>query len=109
MVDALPLITADSPLDPHELAQVLYEAYFSPSDDSAADSWETQRLDFEREALHMATRLLVSDDEARRRSIADVVERQVLWLIPKDRGVDIAVRGGRVTVTLGEPATEPAP
>ena len=104
--DARPLVTADSALDPHELAGLLYDAYFSPSDDADADSWERQRIEFEREALHLATRLLVSDDEARRRSIADAVERELSWLIPRERGADIAVRNGQVTVTLGEPAAE---
>ncbi|MDE0229811.1 MAG: hypothetical protein OXJ62_13245, partial [Spirochaetaceae bacterium] len=61
------------------------------------------------EALHIATRLLVSDDEARRRSIANAVQREVLWLIPRDRGADIAVRGLTVTVTLGHPATDTPP
>ena len=100
--DALPLVTADSELDPRELADLLCAAFFCPSDDSCADSRETQRNEFEREALHMATRLLVSDDEARRRSIADAISRDLFWLIPRDRDVDIAVRNRRVTVTLGE-------
>ncbi len=104
--DALPLVTIGSALDPHELARLLYGAYFSPSDDADADSWDRQRADFEAEALHVATRLLVSDDEARRRSISDAVQRELFWLIPPDRGADIAVRNGRVTVTLGEPVAE---
>ncbi len=104
--DALPLVTAGGAVEPHELATLLYDAFFCPSDDAAADSWERQRADFEAEALHVATRLLVSDDEARRRSIADAVARQLFWLIPRERGADIAVRNGRVTVTLGEPVSE---
>ena len=107
--DALPLVTADSALDPHELAGLLYDAFFCPADDADADSWERQRSDFEAEALHVATRLLVSDDEARRRSIADAVERELFWLIPRERGADIAVRNGRATVTLGEPVPEAGP
>ena len=103
--DALPLVTADSELDPRELAELLRAAFFCPSDDAEADSRETQRDEFEREALHMATRLLVSDDEARRRSIADAVSRDLFWLMPQDRDLDIAVRNRRVTVTLGEAAT----
>ena len=108
--DALPLVTADSGLDPRELAQLLRAAFFGPSDDAGADSWERQRDEFEREALHLATRLLVSDDEARRTTIAEAVVRELFCLIPRERGVDIAVCGGRVTVTLGEPApTETRP
>ncbi|MXW21381.1 MAG: ATP-binding protein [Gammaproteobacteria bacterium] len=107
--DALPLVTADSTLEPHDLASLLYDAYFSPSDDADADSWDRQRADFDAEALHIATRLLVSDDEARRRSIADAVQRELLWLIPRDRGADIAVRGLTVTVTLGRPEADAPP
>ena len=106
--DALPLVTADSDLAPHELARLLRAGFFSPSDDADADSWDRQKTDFEQEALHIATRLLVSDDEARRMSIADAVSRELFWLIPHDRGVDIAVRDRKVTVTLGAAAGETA-
>lgn len=102
--DALPMVTPDSDLDPRELAGLIRAAFFCPSDDSDADSWERQRADFEQEALLVATRLLVSDDEARKTTIADAVARDLFWLIPHDRGVDIAVRNRKVTVTLGEPA-----
>jgi len=113
--DARPLVTPDSGIDPQTLADLLRNAYFSPSDDCEADSWETQLRDFERDALHLATRLLVSDDEARRRTIADTVARELFWLIPAGRGADIAVRGRDVAVKLFdlEPETEvesePAP
>ncbi|MCY4598315.1 MAG: hypothetical protein OXF27_00120, partial [Acidobacteria bacterium] len=90
-------------------ADLLRAAFFCPSDDADADSWERQRDEFEREALHLATRLLVSDDEARRASIADAVARDLFWLIPHERGVDIAVRNRRVSVTLGAPEGGPAP
>ena len=107
--DALPLVTASTDLEPWQLAQIMRAAFFSPSDDADADSWERQRDVFDQEALHIATKLLVSDDEARRTSIADAVARELFWLIPHDRGVDIAVRDRKVTVTLAEPAGEAAP
>ena len=106
--DALPLATADSGIEPHVLAELMRTGFFSPSDDADADSWERQRTDFDQEALHIATRLLCSDDEARLTSIADAVTRELFWLIPHDRGVDIAVRDRRVTVTLGEAVAEVA-
>ncbi len=104
--DARPLVTPDSGIDPQTLADLLRNAYFSPSDDCEADSWETQQRDFERDALHLATRLLVSDDEARKRTIADTVARELFWLIPANRGADIAVRGRDVAVKLLDPETE---
>ena len=106
--EALPLVTATSAIEPHELAELMRAAFFSPSDDADADSWERQRDVFDQEALHIATRLLISDDEARRSSIADAVSRELFRLIPHDRGVDIAVRDRRITVTFGEPAGEAA-
>ena len=106
--DALPLVTAASTLEPHALAELMRAGFFSPSDDADADSWDRQRTDFDHEALHIATRLLCSDDEARRTSIAGAVSRDLFWLFPRDRDVDIAVRDRRVTVTLGEAVAEVA-
>ena len=102
--DTLPLVTRDSALQPHELAALLRAGFFSPSDDVEADSWETQKDRFDEEALHLATRLLLSDDEACRQSIAEAVRRELVWYAPRDRTVDIRIRRPDVTVTLA--ATE---
>ena len=96
--DVRPLVTAGSAIEPAELAGILRDAFFSPSDESEADSWETQRTRFEEEALHVALSLLCSEDEARRRSIAEAVRRELSWLIPRERVVTITVRGGEVGV-----------
>ena len=106
--DAISLVTADSDLDPGELALLLRAGFFSPSGDADADSHETQGIRFDEEALHVATRLLFSDEEARRTSIVEAVRRELMWLVPRDRAVDIAVRGREVTVMLGEPVEEAA-
>ena len=106
--EAMPLVTQDSALQPHELAALLMAGFFSPSDDADSDSWETQRNRFEDDALHLATRLLLSDDEACKTSIAEAVRRELIWLAPRDRAVDIRIRRPDVTVTLGA-AAEAAP
>ena len=98
--DAVPLVTADSTIQPHELAQLLRAGFFSPSDDAGADSYETQRDRFDEDALHLATRLLLSDDEACRTSIAEAVRRELMWFCPQGRTVAISVRRPDVTVTL---------
>ena len=90
--DAMPLVTVDSPLQPHALAELLRAAFFSPSDDSEADSYITQLDRFDESALHLATRLLLSDDEAARNAIAEAVRRELVWLAPRDRTVDIRIR-----------------
>ena len=98
--DTVPLVTADSALQPHELATLLRNGFFSPSDDAGADSHETQLDRFDEDALHLATRLLLSDDDACRQSIAEAVRRQLMWFAPQDRAVDIRIRRPDVTVTL---------
>ena len=102
--DAMPLVAMDSALQPHELAILLRAGFFSPSDDADSDAYETQRDRFDEEALHLATRLLLSDEEAARTSIAEAVRRELLWFCPRDRTVDIRVCRPDVTVTLGTPA-----
>ena len=102
--EAMPLVTEDSALQPHQLATLLMAGFFSPSDDADSDSWETQRNRFEEDALHLATRLLLSDDEACRASIAEAVRRELIWFAPRDRTVDIRIRRPDVTVTLGAAA-----
>ena len=105
--EALPLVAADSALRPRELADLLRAGFFSPSDDADSDSWETQRDRFDEEALHLATRLLLSDDEACRGSLAEAVRRELLWLCPRGRTVDIRIRRPDVAVTLAEPGPAP--
>ena len=105
--DALPLVTADSALQPHELAGLLAAGFFSPSEEADADSWETQRDRFDESALHLATRLLLSDDAACRTSLAEAVRRELLWLCPQDRAVDIRIRRPDVSVTLEDAAPAP--
>ena len=100
VAEALPLVTADSDLQPHQLAELLRAGFFSPSDDADSDSWETQRDRFDQEASHMAMRLLASDDEARIASIAEAVRRELFWLVPRDRPVEISICRPEVRVTL---------
>ena len=100
--DARLLVTAGSAIEPAELAGILRDAFFSPSDESDADSWETQRMRFEEEAMHLALSLLCSEEEARRRSIACAVQRELSWLIPRDRAVTITVRDGEVGVEFAD-------
>ncbi len=102
--DALPLVTADSALEPHRLAELLHAAFFSYSDDADADSPETQAMRFDEEALHMATRLLCSEDSALELSIAETVQRELFWLVPRNRKVEIFITRPDVRVVLGDPA-----
>ena len=105
--DARPLVTRDSKLTPMQLTRLLHASYFSASDDADADSYDTQSARFDQEAMHMAIKLLATEDEARKHTIAEAVWREILWVMPRDREVSIKVREGKVAVEFG-PAT-PAP
>ena len=102
--EALPLVTADSTLEAHRLAELLRLGFFSPSDDADADSPETQAMRFDEEALHIATRLLCSEDSALEISIAETVRRELFWLVPHNRTVEISITRPDVRVTLADPA-----
>ncbi len=102
--DALPLVTRDSTLEPHQLAEILRRGYFAASDDADADSWSTQAQRFDEDALHIATRLLCSEDSALELSIAETVRREILHLVPNGRKVDISILRPDVRIVLGDPA-----
>ena len=99
--DACPVIASDSDIGAEEIAGLLRRAYFCPSDDAEADSYSTQSQQFDDAALHLAMKHVASADEATRTAIAQAVWREIHWLMPKDRAVDIAVRGNDVSVNLG--------
>ena len=106
--DARPLVTGDSGLDPSQLRQLLRAAFFSASDDAEADSYTTQRDRFDEEAMHIATTLLCSEDEARKCTIAEAVWREIFWVVPRDREVSITVANGRVSVEFAPESPTPA-
>ena len=101
IADAQPLVTKDSDLDPIELKQLLCAAYFSPSDDASADSYETQRTRFDEDAILITLTLLASEEEAKKHTIAEAVWREILWVVPRDREVSITVSQGKVSVEFG--------
>ena len=58
---------------------------------------------FDEEALHIATRLLCSEDSALEISIAETVRRELFWLVPHNRTVEISITRPDVRVVLGDP------
>ena len=105
--DARPLVTRDSKLTPMQLTRLLHASYFSPSDDASADSYDTQSARFDQDATHMAIKLLATEDEARKHTIAEAVWREILWVMPRDREVSIKVRAGKVAVEFGPESPAP--
>lgn len=105
--EANPLVARESRLSTAELAALLRNAFFSPFDDVGADSWDRQSSDFDRDALAVACKVLLSPDDAMRVALIDAIERDLLWQVPKDRLFTIAILGRDISVSIG-PAPEGA-
>ena len=106
-LDTYPLVTQTADLAANDLATLIVDAYFCPSDDADADSHETQRNNCRADAQHVAMKLLAGDDEALKHSIADAIWQDVLWRFPPGRDVEIRVRDRQVHITLGPPPASP--
>lgn len=102
-----PLITRTSELHPHELARLIHAAYFSPSDDWEADSWETQSERFMHDAMTLSTELLLGKDEALRHALTDIANRELRWIVPPGATATVTIRDRQITVSLdtGKEAT----
>ena len=106
--DSLPLVTSSSEITPFDLADLIVDAFFCPSDDVDADSRERQEEVVTQEAVHLATRLLVNDEEARRQTVAEAIRREVTWLFPGGVNADVMIRGRKVIVDLVDAGPEEA-
>ncbi|MCH2240258.1 MAG: hypothetical protein MK060_20505, partial [Blastomonas sp.] len=80
-------------LTPETLVDLIENVCFCASDDSEADSWDTQHEHFLRDARELAARVLLGEDEAIAARIRDTLAG-ILWVIPKDRQVAITVAPG---------------
>ena len=108
VAEARPLVTRESNLTPVQLMQLLCASFFSPSDDAESDSYETQKTRFEDDAMHIAVKLLASEEEAQKHTIAEAVLREIFWVVPRDREVSITVANGRVSVEFAPESPTPA-
>ena len=99
--DVNPLVARESTLSTADLAVLLRNAFFCPSDDGDADSWERQSSDFDGDALAIACEVLLSADDALKVSIIDAIQRELLGRLPRDRICTIAILGREISVSLG--------
>ncbi len=95
-----PVVTMTSALQPHELAALIHAAYFSPSDDWEADSWETQSEWFMQDAMTLAVERLCGKEEALRQTLIQAANRDLRWLVPPEAAVTVTISGRQVTVAL---------
>lgn len=85
------MLAKNSSIEAWELADLLELAYFTPSENLEADSYDTQLENFQAEALQLAYQLLCSKDEALVERLRSEVERHLRWLLPSDRTVQISI------------------
>ncbi|HUD92509.1 hypothetical protein [Sphingobium sp.] len=103
--DATILVDDKASVDPDELAELLEESLFLPDEDRGADSWETQRSNFQMEARHMANAVLLGDEEALRAQLAEAIRRNVSWLVPAGCTMTATVTRGAVEIMMASAAT----
>ena len=93
--DVSVLVARDSDITPDELADLMYDAFFSPSDDCEADSYETQQDDYHQAALAKALELLASVEEAMVSNVRTAVHRWVLPHLPRGRDATLRIHGSK--------------
>ncbi len=101
MEDNRPLVTKDSTINAADLADLLKDSYFSPSDDFEADSHETQREEHEAAYEKTAITLLSSKEEALKTTLENALRKYVLYELPEDVTATITLtRGQPVRINL---------
>lgn len=90
-----------------DVADLFERAVFEPSSDSDADSHETQRERFERDAMERAIELLEGSEAALEAQIRRLL-RSHSWIIPADRTVAINATRDAVEVQIAERQSEAA-
>lgn len=80
----------DAEIDPEDLVDLLEAICFCASDDSDADSWDTQHDRFLRDARELATRVLVGEDAAICSQFRDILARS-RWILPKGKMLSISL------------------
>lgn len=89
-IDAVQIaLTRASALDPGDLTDLLIEAVFSPSDDSDADSYDTQETRFRHDAAVRAHAILEGEDAATLAGIRMAFGDRIAWRIPTGRKLEL--------------------
>lgn len=100
--EATILFDSAADVEPGALADLIYASLFSCSDDHDSDSWETQSLAFERQALNLANELLLGEDEALLAQLRAAVFEHVQWLIPAGRNLTISADRNALSLAIAE-------
>ena len=92
--DAEAYIAEENTLAPGQLQDLMVNSFFEPSDDSDADSWETQEEECRSGFERLANQRLKGNDEAAKEAIMKAAMRHMVWTIPDDTTVMVTIRRG---------------
>lgn len=82
-------LTSSSSLGPDDLTDLIIDAVFSPSDDSDADSYDTQETRFRYDAVVRAHQILEGEDAAILAGIRMAFADRIAWRIPQGRTLQL--------------------
>lgn len=95
MDENLPMVAQDSAISPEELAELLIDAFWSPSQEKDSDSFDTQEERHREASLGIAYRLLTSHEEATMARIQKAVNRDLLFMVPANSMLTITNAKGQ--------------
>ena len=98
--DAGPIVTSDTTLQPHHLAELIADAYPCPEEEVGSDSSHRHRTRRTEEALLVAIQCLSASTEAIASAIGKSVERETSWLVPIGHTAHITLHDGAAQVTV---------
>jgi len=99
------VLTRTTALGPADLTDLIIDAVFSPSDDSDADSYDTQETRFRHDAAVRAHAILEGEDAAILAGIRMAFADRVAWRIPHGRTLRLSWSSAASDLTL-DPAQE---
>ena len=106
------LVTKHAGVDDTTVGTMLEKGFFSPVEDTDADSWETQRQTFREEAQAAVTEALDKPDEAMQNIVAQLAWRHLLPEVKRGKKATIEIRRGNkpdVTVRIENDTDNEAP
>jgi len=98
-------LTQTAELGPDDLTDLIIDAVFSPSDDSDADSYDTQETRFRQDAAVRAHAILEGEDAAILAGIRMAFADRVAWRIPHGRTLRLSWSSAASDLSL-DPAQE---
>ncbi|MCQ4633947.1 hypothetical protein GB927_028200 [Shinella sp. CPCC 100929] len=92
------LVTMQSSITPSNLTTFLVDALYSPADDAEAGSYEDQKRWFSDEAEDLSIALLETAHAADLNAIVRVVERELVWRVPREDAILIRIEHRKISV-----------